>query len=46
MRGGRGGEKPGITRRIVAIEFGLGVLLAFDFNGDEFSCVFSWVHNG
>ena len=39
-------EKPGIPHRNVAIEFDLGVLLALDFNGDEFLCVFSWVHNG
>jgi hypothetical protein len=32
--------------RIVAIEFGLDVLLALDFNRDEFLCVFFWVHNG
>ena len=46
MRGGRGGEKPGIPRLIVVIGFDLGVLLALNFNGDEFLCAFSWVHNG
>jgi hypothetical protein len=40
------GKKPPITHRIVAIEFGLGVLLALNFNGDKFLCVFFWVHNG
>ena len=30
----------------MAIGFGLGVLLALDFNGDEFLCVILWVHNG
>jgi hypothetical protein len=39
------GEKPGITHRIVAIDFGLGVLLALSFNRDGFLCAFSWVHN-
>jgi hypothetical protein len=40
-RGEKPGEKPAITYRIVAIEFGLGILLALNFNGDKFS----WVHN-
>ena len=40
------GEKPDIPHRIVAIGFDLGVLLALNFNGDEFLCAFSWVHNG
>jgi hypothetical protein len=40
------GEKPGITHQIVAIEFDLDVLLALDFNRDEFMCVFFWVRNG
>jgi hypothetical protein len=39
-------EKPGIPRRIVAIRFGLGVLIALDFNRDKFLCVFFWVHDG
>ena len=39
-------EKPGITHGIVSIGFGLGILLALDFNVDEFLCTFSWVHNG
>ena len=39
------GEKPGIPRLIVVIGFGLGILLALDFNADELLCVFSWVHN-
>jgi hypothetical protein len=34
------GEKPGITHQIVTIEFDLDVLLALDFNRDEFLCVF------
>jgi hypothetical protein len=42
----RRGEKPGITHRIVAIEFDLGVSVAFDFNEDGFMCIFSCVHNG
>ena len=33
-------EKPAIPRRILAIEFGLDVLLALDFNRDEFLCIF------
>ena len=40
------GEKAGIPHLIVVIGFGLGVLLAFDFNADELLCVFFWVHNG
>jgi hypothetical protein len=40
------GEKPSITHQIVAIEFDLDVLLALDFNRDEFLCVFFWVRNG
>jgi hypothetical protein len=44
--GGCGGEKPGITHRIVAIEFDLCALVAFDFNRDRFLCAFYWVHNG
>ena len=36
----RRGEKPDIPHPIVAIGFGLGVLLALDFNGDEFLCAF------
>jgi len=43
VRGGRGGEKPRITRRIVAIELGLDVLVAFDFSRDEFLCAFFWL---
>ena len=39
-------EKSGIPHRIVAIGFDLGVLLALDFNGDEFLCAFFWVYNG
>ena len=39
-------EKSGIPRRIVAIGFDLGILLALDFKEDEFLCVFFWVHNG
>ena len=35
------GEKPGIPHLIVVIGFGLGVLLALDFNADELLCVFS-----
>ena len=46
VRGGCGDEKPGIPHLIVVIGFGLGVLLAFDFNADELLCVFFWVHNG
>ena len=34
-------EKHDIPHRIVAIGFDLGVLLAFDFNEDEFLCAFS-----
>jgi hypothetical protein len=30
----------------MAIEFDLGVLVAFDFNEDGFMCTFSCVHNG
>jgi hypothetical protein len=30
----------------VAIKFGLRVLLAIDFNGVGFMCVFYWVHEG
>jgi hypothetical protein len=45
-RGVRMREKPGIKHQTVAIGFGRGVLLALDFNIDEFLCVFSWVHNG
>jgi hypothetical protein len=40
------GEEPHITHRTVAVGFGLGVLLIFDFNGDKFMCVIFWVHNG
>ena len=32
-------EKPGIPHRIVAIVFDLCVLLALNFNGDEFLCI-------
>ena len=39
-------EKPAIPHRILVIEFGLDVLLALDFNRDEFFCIFFWVHNG
>ena len=46
MQGGHRGEKPGIPHQILAIGFDLGVLLALDFNGDEFMCAFSLVHNG
>ena len=46
VRGGRGGEKPGIPHLTVVIGFGLGVLLALNFNADELLCAFSWVHNG
>jgi hypothetical protein len=42
----RQGEKPGFPHPIVAIGFDVGVLLALDFNGDGFLCVFFWVHNG
>jgi hypothetical protein len=38
------GEKPGIPHPRVAIRFCLCVLLAFDFNRDEFICAFLWVH--
>ena len=41
VRGGCGGEKPGIPHLIVVIGFGLDVLLALDFNADELLCVFS-----
>ena len=40
VRGGRGGEKPGIPHLIVVIGFGLGVLLALNFNADELLCAF------
>ena len=43
--GGCGGEKPGIPHLIVVIGFGLGILLAHDFNADELLSAFSWVHN-
>ena len=46
VRGGRGGEKPGIPHLIVVIGFSLGVLLALDFKADELLYAFSWVHNG
>jgi hypothetical protein len=39
-------EKPSITHLIVAIGFDLGILIALDFNKDEFMCTFSCVHNG
>jgi len=39
-------EKPAIPHRILVIEFGLDVLLALDFNRDEFLCIFFWAHNG
>jgi hypothetical protein len=44
--GEKPGEKVGITRRIMAIGFGLSVLLTLDFNRDEFLCVFFWMHKG
>jgi hypothetical protein len=34
------GEKTGFPRPIVVIGFGVGVLLAFDFNGDRFLYAF------
>jgi hypothetical protein len=40
------GEKPGFPHPIMAIDFDGCVLLAFDFNGDEFLCALFWVHNG
>ena len=45
MREGRGGEKSGIPHLIVVVGFGLGVLLALDFNADELLCAFFWVYN-
>jgi hypothetical protein len=36
----RRGEKPGFPHPIVAIGFGVGVLLALDFNGDRFLYAF------
>jgi len=44
--GGMEGEKPGFPHLILNINFVLCVLLALDFNEDEFLCVFFWVHNG
>jgi hypothetical protein len=35
-----------IKHEIVTIGFSLRVLLALDFNGDEFLCAVFWVHNG
>ena len=35
-----------VRHRIVTIEFGLDILLAFNFNEDRFLCVLFWVHNG
>lgn len=37
-RGETRGEKPGFPLLIVAIRFGLRVLLAIDFNSVEFMC--------
>jgi hypothetical protein len=37
----RPGEKLGFPHPIVAIGFGVSVLLALDFNGDGFLCAFS-----
>jgi hypothetical protein len=31
---------------MAAIGFGLGVLLALDFNRDKIMCAFSWMHHG
>jgi len=52
-RGGRAGARGvrlhGCVRSLafhLAVEFGLDVLLALDFNGDEFLCAFFWVHIG
>jgi hypothetical protein len=42
----KSGEKTSITHRIVAIEFDLDVLVAFDFNEDKFLCIFFCVHHG
>jgi hypothetical protein len=36
----RRGEKPGFPHPIVTIGFGVGVLLALDFNRGRFLCVF------
>jgi hypothetical protein len=38
--------KPGIKLSSAAIRSRLGVLLALDFNEDEFLCAVFWVHNG
>jgi hypothetical protein len=40
------GDKTGFTHAIVTVRFDLDVLLALDFNKDEFLCVFFLVHNG
>jgi len=40
------GEKAGFPHPIVALDFNDSVLLAFDFNRDEFLCALLWVHNG
>ena len=39
------GENPSITCQKSAIEFGLSVLLAFNFIRYEILCIFFWAHN-
>jgi len=39
-----GGEKPTFPHPMVAVGFSLSVLLAFDFNENEFLFTFFWVH--
>jgi len=40
VRTEKAGREAGIPPQIMAIRFGLGILLVLNFNGDEFLCVF------